>query len=86
MYDLVRETNSHQYVPYFVRTFGWWETETSVFIAMEYMPRGDLRQYMSRRFTAGETRQIISQVLEGIYFMHENGFAHRDLKPAVSLF
>lgn len=56
-----------------------------MFITMEYMPLGDLKQHMSRRFTTRETRQIISQVLEGIASMHESGFAHRDLKPAVSL-
>ena len=72
-----------QFVPFFVQAFGWWETDTSIFIAMEYLPLGDLHQHMSRPFSESETRQIISQVLEGVHFMHESGFAHRDLKPLV---
>jgi hypothetical protein len=31
-----------------------------------------------------EAQQVTSQILEGLHEMHENGFAHRDLKPGVS--
>lgn len=50
---------------------------------MEYMEHGDLQGYLSRPFHEEETKQIIFQLLEGLCFMHDNGFAHRDLKPAV---
>lgn len=50
---------------------------------MEYMEHGDLQGYLSRPFHEKETKQIIFQLLEGLCFMHDNGFAHRDLKPAV---
>ena len=58
----------------------------SVFIAMEYFSYGDLQNYLSSLIPERETRQITSQILEGLLFMHDNGFAHRDLKPAVSIF
>jgi hypothetical protein len=31
-----------------------------------------------------EALQVTFQILEGLSSMHENGFAHRDLKPRVS--
>lgn len=52
---------------------------------MEYHEHGDLRQYMKKPFPEMEARMIISQVLEGVALMHDNDFAHRDLKPAVSM-
>lgn len=52
---------------------------------MEYLSEGDLHKYLSSPLPEKEGQQIVLQVLEGLHFMHENGFAHRDLKPAVSL-
>jgi calcium/calmodulin-dependent protein kinase I len=34
-------------------------------------------------FSEAATSEIVRQVIEGICFMHENGYAHRDLKPNV---
>jgi serine/threonine protein kinase len=68
-----------------VRSFGWYENDTSVFIAMEYFPCGDLQDYLLPLISEGEVQEITSQVLEGLSFMHDNGFAHRDLKPTVSI-
>ena len=52
---------------------------------MEYLPNGDLNKYLSSPLPEKEGQHIISQILEGLHFMHDKGFAHRDLKPAVSL-
>lgn len=53
---------------------------------MEFFPHGDLEVYLSQKETLPEpeVEQIAFQVLEGLSSMHENGFAHRDLKPGVS--
>ncbi|KAH6665638.1 calcium/calmodulin-dependent protein kinase [Halenospora varia] len=72
-----------RYAPYFVRTYGWFENTQSVFITMEYFPLGDLHNFMRRLppFSEGDSKQIVRQLLEGVEFMHESGFAHRDIKP-----
>ena len=72
-----------QYERCFVRSSGWYEDDTRIFIAMEYFPCGDLQSYLSSPIPEKEVQQIISQVTEGLTFMHENSFAHRDLKPTV---
>lgn len=73
-----------QYEACFVRSDGWYENSTSVFITMEYLDHGDLQKYLSKPVPETEARDICAQLVEGIAFMHENRYAHRDLKPGVS--
>ncbi|KAM0346563.1 hypothetical protein ACHAPY_011614 [Fusarium culmorum] len=48
---------------------------------MEYIEHGDLQNYLNEPFSETHVKIIISQLAEGLEFMHMNGFAHRDLKP-----
>jgi serine/threonine protein kinase len=51
---------------------------------MEYLGLGDLEGYLQNPLSHIEARQITKQLLEGLEFMHNSDFAHRDLKPSVS--
>ena len=52
---------------------------------MEHLPYGDLHKYLASPLPEKECQQITLQVLEGLKYMHDDGFVHRDLKPAVGL-
>lgn len=77
---------SSKYAHCFVRSYGWFELGDSIFITMEYPELGDLQAHLGRPLPEYEARQIASQVLEGLSFMHDNGFVHGDLKPGVRPF
>ncbi|KAF6518632.1 hypothetical protein HZS61_017006 [Fusarium oxysporum f. sp. conglutinans] len=72
-----------RYSRYFVKSLGWYTSSSLLHIAMEYFPAGNLYTYVEEQqgLPEDECWQITSQVLSGIALMHEEGFAHRDLKP-----
>ncbi|QGI88024.1 hypothetical protein CEK25_002980 [Fusarium fujikuroi] len=75
---------SHEkYSQYFVKSLGWYTRSNKLYIAMEFFPDGDLYAYIRdhQRLTEEECSHITSQVISGIAIMHEEGFAHRDVKP-----
>ena len=53
---------------------------------MEYLEHGDLQEYLDNNGPLPEQQagEVTYQILEGLDFMHQNEFTHRDLKPAVS--
>ncbi|KAJ6013456.1 hypothetical protein N7540_008047 [Penicillium herquei] len=65
----------------FVKSSGWFESDQSFFICTEYFMLGDLQKYICEPFPEGEAQHITLQLLEGLDFMHSNGFAHCDLRP-----
>jgi calcium/calmodulin-dependent protein kinase I len=54
---------------------------------MEYLGLGDLQQCVLKlpSLTEHDASIIAAQSLEGLHFMHDNGFAHRDMKPKVGI-
>jgi serine/threonine protein kinase len=76
-----------QYNSWFVKSFGWFDNTESIFIAMEYCPHGDLHHYLldQQELPVAEAQKLTYQILDGLHQMHENGFAHRDLKPGASI-
>ncbi|KAK4171416.1 putative serine/threonine-protein kinase [Triangularia setosa] len=81
--EAVVKFSQPEYAPFFVHSFGWFENQESVFLAMEILPLGDLERFKrsSPPFSEFDTSLVVWQLIQGVRHMHENGFAHRDLKP-----
>src|SRR4029077_18850784 len=51
------------------------------YLAMEYLPRGDLKARIQRGVSELEALHYVSQVAAAVQVVHEAGLVHRDLKP-----
>jgi len=59
-----------------------------MYIAMEYIPTGDMSKTFVNRYRWNEydTRAVVEQVLQGLVVMHKRGITHHGLKPEVWTF
>lgn len=80
---LTKTTKQYQQHQVFVEFIGWFENPEFIFLAMEYLPLGDLSKHILEEVQEHDLKDISSQLLEGLKLMHSKGFAHRDLKPQV---
>ncbi|KAJ5932227.1 Tetratricopeptide-like helical [Penicillium verrucosum] len=84
--EAIAKFSHPRYERCFVKSFGWYEGPNQLFISMEYLEIGDLFTYLYPKtptspLPEAEAREIAYQILDGLSMMHQNGFAHRDLKP-----
>lgn len=52
---------------------------------MEYLQNGHLWRCVNSALPEEQVQSIVSQVLEGVDYMHDYRLAHRDLKPDVRI-
>ena len=51
------------------------------YLAMEYLPRGDLKARILRGVSEQEALHYVAQIAAALAVVHESGLVHRDLKP-----
>ena len=56
------------------------------YLAMEYVPGGELSDRIDAGYSLDQSISILSQVLSALQSAHDKGFIHRDIKPANILF
>jgi hypothetical protein len=56
------------------------------YIAMDYCPRGDLRQRIRGPISPRTAFDYVSQIADGLSAAHSQGIVHRDIKPGNILF
>ncbi|PUU77868.1 kinase-like domain-containing protein [Tuber borchii] len=68
---------------WFVKFNSTYEDTHYMYIAMEYIPMGDMSQSFADgyRWNESDTKIVIKQLLHGLTIMHKEGITHRDLKP-----
>ena len=70
--------------PNIVRLLDHLENNDYIFIVMEYIEGGTLRQYLKKKkfnFSERQASNIMSQIVSAIKYLHKYGIVHRDLKP-----
>jgi len=51
------------------------------YLAMEYLPRGDLKARIQRGVSEREALDYLKHIAEALQVVHQSGLVHRDLKP-----
>ncbi|KAG0638131.1 kinase-like domain-containing protein [Tuber brumale] len=66
----------------FVKFIKYTEDEHHIYIAMEYLPLGDMsKSFGDYKWGEHDVHVVMEQLLMGVAIMHKEGIAHRDLKP-----
>jgi eukaryotic-like serine/threonine-protein kinase len=52
-----------------------------LFIVMEYIAGGNLREYMRQSLSLNEVTRVMREVASALTYAHERGVIHRDVKP-----
>ena len=76
---LILQQIKHQNI---VKLFDSFETAKHVAFVMELCGGGDILNYVRKRKKLSEpvAKQILKQVVEGLYYCHKNKIVHRDIK------
>lgn len=77
-------SKKEEYEQFFVTSDGWYDDPDNVYISMEFIEHGNLQQHLTRPLPEAEAKLIVQQVITGVKYMHQENYAHRDLKPAAS--
>ncbi|UTW08782.1 serine/threonine-protein kinase [Pseudomonas benzenivorans] len=56
------------------------------YLAMEFVPGGDLAQHKGQQFEPLQALRIVRQIASALAVVHDSGLVHRDIKPANILF
>eukprot|EP01101_Sappina_pedata_P001407 TRINITY_DN11494_c0_g1_i1.p1 TRINITY_DN11494_c0_g1~~TRINITY_DN11494_c0_g1_i1.p1 ORF type:complete len:518 (+),score=160.23 TRINITY_DN11494_c0_g1_i1:96-1649(+) len=69
--------------PHIIRLYEVIESPTDIFMVMEYVPRGELFDYIVShgRLSETESRRFFQQIISGVEYCHKHMVVHRDLKP-----
>ena len=74
--------------PHIVQVYDWGEDPAGVYVVLEYLAGGSLRQLLDSgaSLTPEQVTAVGVQAAEGLAHAHSRGTAHRDIKPANLLF
>ena len=72
--------------PHIITIFDIGATDDVVYMSMEYIEGGDLKDRIPLGFTATQALSVVENVASALQYAHTQGVIHRDVKPANILF
>ena len=72
-----------------VKLYDFFETENEVYIVMEYLQGGTLKQYIESNketITENQSKEIIFYLVQAVEHLHKLDICHRDIKPENIMF
>lgn len=72
--------------PHIVPVYDVGRVDNIHFLAMDYLPGGDLNSFIRAGLQADEAEKILTQLAQALHFAHSKGYIHLDVKPDNILF
>ncbi len=72
--------------PNIIPVYDFGQRDGTFYMVMEYLPGGNLAQWIPRGLEEQEILQITSDMASALHLAHEKGFVHRDVKPENIMF
>lgn len=72
--------------PNIIPVYDFGQREGTFYMVMEYLPGGNLSQWIERGLEEQEILQITSEIASALHLAHEKGYVHRDVKPENIMF
>ncbi len=69
-----------------IPVYDFGQRDGTFYMVMEYLPGGDLAQWIQRGLDEQEVLQIIGDIASALHLAHEKGYIHRDVKPENVMF
>ncbi|NSW54150.1 MAG: protein kinase [Anaerolineae bacterium] len=72
--------------PNIVHVYDYGQDSQGVYLVLEYMPNGTLKQHLGQAHPPVEAARLLLPIAEALHYIHQRGMIHRDVKPANILF
>lgn len=68
--------------PNVVKMQNVFDTRDKLYVVLDYMPGGSLKKLFAKcnRFSEGQTKSVVKDILQGTAYLHEMSIVHRDIK------
>ena len=83
-----RDLLSKLHNDFIVNMYYAFQDYSNLYLVMDYLIGGDLRYHIEKKvnFSEKETKFIISNIILGLEYIHNNNIIHRDIKPENLIF